>query len=133
MKDKSCDRLKKALSLRNMKQSELAKKTGISKSALSQYVSGTIEPRQTNVHLLSKALNVSEAWLMGFDVPIERENKNNPISQLTKEEKFEYDKFMNDAVYFFNDDSISNEDKKKLLDSLNDVFFEIMNDKNKKK
>ena len=32
---------------------------------MSQYVKGTFEPKQDRVELLAKALQVSEAWLMG--------------------------------------------------------------------
>lgn len=65
-------RIKEAMSLRNIKQSELVEKTGISKGALSSYISGRYNPKQGNLFLLARALNVSEAWLMGADVPIER-------------------------------------------------------------
>lgn len=56
-----------------MRQSELCQLTKIPKSAMSQYVKGTFEPKQDRVELLAKALQVSEAWLMGYDVPMERE------------------------------------------------------------
>jgi transcriptional regulator with XRE-family HTH domain len=58
-----------------MKQSELCQITKIPKSAVSQYVSGAFEPKQDRIYLMAKALNVSEAWLMGYDVPMERQNK----------------------------------------------------------
>lgn len=63
-------RLKEALNLRNMKQVDLCGKTGIGKSAMSQYVNGNVEPKQDRIELIAKALNVTEAWLMGYDVPI---------------------------------------------------------------
>lgn len=44
----------------------------MNKSDLSQYVSGKVEPSQEKLVILGMALNVSEAWLMGFDVPMER-------------------------------------------------------------
>lgn len=45
----------------------------LSKSALNQYISGKVtDPRGDRISILSYALGVSEAWLMGFDVPIER-------------------------------------------------------------
>lgn len=68
-------RIKKALSIRNMKQSELCEKTKISKSVLSEYISGAYEPKQDRLLLLSQALNVDPVWLMGFDVPMEKEQK----------------------------------------------------------
>ena len=75
-------RISEALSLRNMRQSELVEKTGITKSALSCYISGKYQPKQNNIYLMAKALHVNEAWLMGLDVPMERTNDNNNISNL---------------------------------------------------
>ena len=46
--------------------------TPISKSNLSLYVTGKVDPSNDRLFVLAKALNVSEAWLMGFDVPMER-------------------------------------------------------------
>ena len=46
----------------------------ILKSSLSQYVSGKSVPKQDRLTVLSLALNVSETWLMGFDVPKERDS-----------------------------------------------------------
>ena len=68
-------RLKKALSIRNMRQSELCEKTGISKSVLSEYIKGVYEPKQDRVFSIAKVLNVDPVWLMGFDVPMEEEDK----------------------------------------------------------
>lgn len=65
-------RIKQALELRRMKQSDLVTTTGIGKSAISQYISGKYVPKQIATHLIAKALNVSEAWLMGYDVPMQR-------------------------------------------------------------
>ena len=81
----SCNkRLSKALDIRNMKQSELCRLTEIPKSAMSQYVSGAFEPKQDRVYLISKALNVSEAWLMGYDVPMERSDMQKKNDQLVE-------------------------------------------------
>lgn len=66
------DRLRKILNIRSMRQSELSEKSGIGKSAISQYLSGSFRPKQDNIYKLSHALDVSEAWLMGFDVPMDR-------------------------------------------------------------
>ena len=72
----SCaERIKKALYIKGMKQSDLCRLTNIPKSALSQYISGAFEPKQDRIYLMAQALNVSEAWLMGLDVPMERQIK----------------------------------------------------------
>lgn len=54
------------------------------KSDLSQYVSGKTEPGQDKLVILSKALKVSEPWLMGYDVPPEpqKEPKNQKQPEL---------------------------------------------------
>jgi transcriptional regulator with XRE-family HTH domain len=73
-KNASCaKRLTLALAMRNLKQTDLCARTGIPKSAMSQYVNGSFEPKQDRIFLMAKALDVSEAWLMGYDVPMEKE------------------------------------------------------------
>ena len=72
--DTFANRLNTAMRIRNIKASELSEKTGISKSSLSEYMNGKYEAKQDGVYLLAKALNVNEAWLMGLDVPMERNN-----------------------------------------------------------
>ena len=65
--DKFEQRLKKAMRIRSKKQVDLVRNTGISKSMISEYTNGKFEPKQENLFLISKALNVKEAWLMGYD------------------------------------------------------------------
>ena len=69
-------RIQEAMELRGLKQTDLVEKTGISKGALSSYISGRYVPKQNNTFLIAKALNVNEAWLMGADVPMERDQYN---------------------------------------------------------
>lgn len=84
--EKCSVRISKALSIRGMKQSELCEKTKIPKSAISQYVSGSFEPKQDRLFLIAQALDVDPVWLMGFDVPME--NKSSPSEpQLTEGEQ----------------------------------------------
>ena len=64
-------RLQKAMDIRGLRQVDLVEKTGISKSKLNMYVRGVHEPKHDNLYLLSKVLGVQEAWLMGYDVPME--------------------------------------------------------------
>lgn len=68
---------------RNLKQKdilnltqELCEKYDVkfNKSDISQYVSGKTEPNQDKLFILSEALNVNVAWLMGFDVPMKKSN-----------------------------------------------------------
>ncbi len=75
------ERLKELLSLRKLKQIDVLEKAKpfcekynvkLEKNDLSQYVSGKVEPGQRKLFILALTFNVSEAWLMGFDVPMER-------------------------------------------------------------
>lgn len=68
-------RIKKALSIRSMTQSELCRKTKIATSAMSEYVKGLYDPKQDKIYIMAQALNVDPVWLMGFDVPMEKEDK----------------------------------------------------------
>lgn len=67
------DRMRQAMDVRQLKQTDLVRKTGIGKSSISTYLSGDYEPKQKNIYKIALALNVSEAWLMGYDVPMERQ------------------------------------------------------------
>ena len=65
------ERLQESLKIKNLKAIELANLSGISRGAISSYLSGRWKAKQDNIYLLAKALNVNEAWLMGYDVPME--------------------------------------------------------------
>ena len=93
--EKCADRLARAMFIRGVKQSELCEITKIPKSAMSQYISGAFEPKQDRLHLIAQALDVEPAWLMGFDVPMEKgENESSPNElQLTEGEKTLLDLF----------------------------------------
>lgn len=71
-------RIKIALSVRNMTQAELCAKAKISKSTLSEYISGKYEPSNEKIYFLSQALDVNPAWLMGVDVPMETKKESSP-------------------------------------------------------
>lgn len=65
---KSAERLKRALDLKGWNSQRLSDETGIPKSSISQYRNGYHCPNNLNAGLIGKALGVSPAWLMGFDV-----------------------------------------------------------------
>ncbi len=62
------ERLNEVLISKGMKPTDLVNKTGLDKAAISQYLSGKYTAKQNNLTKLAKALNVNEAWLMGYDV-----------------------------------------------------------------
>ena len=82
-KYETSDRLNQLMAERNWKQVDIInnskkfqEKLGVQlgKSALSQYVNGVQAPDQKKLSLLALTFDVSEAWLMGYDVPRERES-----------------------------------------------------------
>ncbi len=75
------ERLKQIMSDRGLKQVDIlnlaapyCQKYGIKlmRNDLSQYVNGKVVPGQHKTYILGLALNVNEAWLMGYDVPMDR-------------------------------------------------------------
>ena len=110
MKKTTAERLREIMYARGLKQADIvrmcqpyADRLGIKfqKSALSQYILGRNEPNQYKLTVLALALNVSEAWLMGYDVPMKRES--NTTDNLTDGEQMllslfrEFSKEMQDA------------------------------------
>ena len=89
------ERLQEAMDAVGKKQIDLAKITGLSHSTISRYLSGAMEPKQKAMGKLAAALDVSEAWLWGYDVPKNRtpEQKKNDdlvrvIAQMRKDPEF---------------------------------------------
>ena len=117
-------RLNEIMSERSLRQVDILKLTkpycekyGIkmNKSDISQYCSGKTEPNQEKLYVLGKALNVSEAWLMGFDVPMERIN----WELVEKQNQLDKSSSTNSTENFY---------QKQLLSA-----FNKLNDNNKKK
>lgn len=70
--DSFSNRLKYAITIKNIKPIDLSRKTGISKTNISCYMSGKYEAKADGVKLLADALDVNPVWLMGYDVSMER-------------------------------------------------------------
>ena len=64
------ERLKIALKNNNMKQIDLANRLNMNRAIISQYLSGRYKPKYDRISEIASALNVSEAWLMGYDIEI---------------------------------------------------------------
>ena len=103
-------RLQIALANANMKPQELADKSGVGKSSISQYVNGSHAPSNISSGKMGKVLNVNPLWLMGFDAPMKLEQKTS--ASIAKKD-FE----------FFNKYSMLGErDKKIILDMINSML-----------
>lgn len=67
----SNERIRLLINELEISQTEFCNKTGLTKSALSNYLNGDRQPRQDQIDKISRAFNVSPTWLMGYDVPKE--------------------------------------------------------------
>lgn len=86
------DRIIEALRFNRMSAKELSDKTGIPKSSISQYMSGYAKPKHDRIYLIAKVLNVDEAWLIGYDVPMERKNNTSTSDSIQKITQYLKDK-----------------------------------------
>ena len=120
-------RLKKLMAERNLRQVDilnLAKPycaqlgVKLEKNDLSQYVNGKVEPGQEKLTVLGLALDVSETWLMGYDVPISRESMNQDTPLSTPDILDEID------VAFYGDYKELNETDKETLRAMARLFRE---------
>lgn len=108
----TAERLQTILAERNLKQIDLynlalpiCEKNNIKlyRSHISQYVNGVIEPSQEKIVILSEALHISPAWLMGFDVPMVESNDLpivklfNELNQEGQEKLLEYAEMLRDS------------------------------------
>ena len=88
-------RLKEALMLSDKKQIDLVRLTGLDGASINRYIKGKYEPKSYAIRKMAIALNVSEMWLWGYDVPRERttvQKKNDKmvtvITKMRKDEDF---------------------------------------------
>lgn len=77
--DEIKDRLALALKIKEKSAKDLSDLTNIPKSSISQYMSGYAKPKSDRIHSIAKALHINEAWLLGYDVPMD---KSDIIKQL---------------------------------------------------
>lgn len=98
-------RLKQIMQERNLKQVDILElcepycikyNEKMGKSILSQYISGSVEPGQIKLTILGLALNVNEVWLMGYDVPKERDNSSGAQQPVDEQELLKDYRSLND-------------------------------------
>lgn len=113
----TADRLRQIMEERNLRQVDILNlvlpicakyDVKMNKSDISQYVSGKVEPSQEKLVVLGMALNVTESWLMGFDVSSERKD-----TQIQAEKDF-------DVFYRF---SMLNERDKRIVSDMIDSML----------
>lgn len=113
-------RLNLLMTDKNISQNKLAEMTGITQSSISDWANGKYKPRQDKVYLLSEALKVSPAYLLGYtdnknldqhDYKEENDNLNMLFNKLNDEGQEKVLNYTQDLVdsgkYSKNEDTIS--------------------------
>lgn len=79
-------RLKQALSIKGMKQTDLAALMETGRSTVSQWINGRNGTSSGTAYQIAKKLNIDPAWLIGADVPYasfsESENTDNTSNEI---------------------------------------------------
>ena len=128
------DRLKEIMAKNGLRQIDILNKAipfckkynvKLGRNDMSQYISGKVEPSQKNLTVLAEALEVNEAWLMGYDVPMETEikrqnNKSRIYFGLTLLELFRYYKIhINNNINFKTFCDLIGIEESRMLDFIN--------------
>lgn len=79
--ENTAERLNQIMAEQNLRQTDIIERAKpicakfggkLTRQDISQYVNGKVVPKQDKLFILAAALNVSEPWLMGYDVPRDR-------------------------------------------------------------
>lgn len=131
-KENTAIRLKKIMKERNLRQVDILNKTlpycekygvKMNKSDISQYCSGKSEPNQDKLFVLGEALNVNEAWLMGYDVPMERSTPEG-FKRWTEQYNSTHKQYMlnsNESTLVSEYRKLNNAGKKKLISTAREM------------
>lgn len=117
------DRLKEAMDIRGLKQADIVEKGKIDKGQLSSWLSGKYKPRQNNISKLSELLSVDEAWLMGYDVPMERSTPEG-FRRLAEQYNSTHKQYMlnsNESTLISEYRKLNNTGKKKLISTAREM------------
>lgn len=66
------ERLNEIMSIRGKRQVDLCRDLHLSKSTVSQYMTGVSTPKTDRTYLMAQYLHCDPVWLSGYDVPMEK-------------------------------------------------------------
>lgn len=81
------DRLKTLMNLKNLTIYDVAEIVDMSPSTISRYVNGKMNPKSVTLEKLSKELDISPAWLMGYNVSMDLKDDKSVSIKITAKEK----------------------------------------------
>ncbi len=119
--------LKKLRESRNMTLEELAKKSGVGRGTIGDIETGKNKSTVKTLGKLAMALKLTNEEKNKLDSAFLGRNitEIDPrILELNKRELSQYEKTMEEASLFFNDETVSEEDKQKMVLAISKLFFE---------
>ena len=98
----SQERIKYLLEYYHITAAELCRKTGLSKQAVCNYMSGRRLPRQDQIDKIARAYDVDPAWIMGYDVNM----KPSPVRETEDKTYYSSSETAEAAQEIFNNDDM---------------------------
>lgn len=119
--------VKKLRESRNLTIMQLAEKARLGNGTIGDIESGRSKGSRKSLDKIAEALNLNieernrlDNAFMGRDITSISDPR---VESLNKRSKSQYDRTMEEAALFFNDENVSEEDKQKLLMAMNELFF----------
>nr|DAM31782.1 MAG TPA: helix-turn-helix domain protein [Caudoviricetes sp.] len=127
-------RERRNLTLRQVENKLKSKNINYSHTSIKRLENGEHEKVPIKVlSALAEIFNLDKIELFNLAGASLDKTNDDRFFRLNKKEKVQLDEVMSSADYFFNDKNVSDEDKKKLYDSLQELYFDAkMKNKRKK-
>ena len=114
------NRIKEGMKMRKINAAQLAKVSGVSEASISNYLNDKVKPKTNNIQKLASALEVNEAWLMGYDVDPDADYdgvfKSDEVQNSKLESSENYGRLYKNIIRKILDDSMNDDDLKNIDD-----------------
>lgn len=114
------NRIKEGMRMRKISAAQLAKMSGVSEASISNYLNDKVKPKTNNIQKLASALEVNEAWLMGYDVALDADYdvvfKSDEVQQSKQETSENYGRLYKNIIRKLMDDNLNDDDLKNIDD-----------------
>lgn len=114
------NRIKEGMKMRKISAAKLAKMSGVSEASISNYLNDKVKPKTNNIQKLASALEVNEAWLMGYDVAPDADYdgvfKSDEVQNSKQEFTENYGRLYKNIIRKILDDSLNDDDLKNIDD-----------------
>ena len=98
----------------------------ITKSMISRWENGQASPNNSYLSAYAKFFNIDLNYLVGLtDIRRPLEFINPDLEKLNKRETMQLKDLLHQNAMFFNDETVSDEDKEKFFSALQEAFFEV--------